>query len=263
MRAVPLATLKTGITRLRDKGGAQSTSLYDLVNGFVDDSGSPTIRPGTRQYHRITTSNTKGCATFNNKIVVFSHQVVDPGHDDFICMVLRHPTDPNALIEKIHYAKPFKGEMYVVAEFDDETTWHYSVKEPEAWQANHVYMEGGVVQPTVPNGYTYMATRLGPPNPLWAPNVERAVGDRVEPTEANGYYYEVTDTQGDNPKSGATEPTWIAAEGAIVYEDASGSTVTPPTYPGDGGPIYDNEDRYDNPGGSRPGSGTIDERSEQ
>lgn len=254
MRVVPLATLKTGITRLRDKGGAQATSLYDLVNGFVDDSGSPTIRPGTTALHHIAVPTTKGCATFKNRIVVFSHDVVDPGHDLFICMVLRHPTNSSAVIEKIHYAKPFKGEMYVVAEFDDGSTWHYSMKEPSSWEADHVYLEGAVIQPTTPNGYTYMAKRLGAPNPLWAPNVVRAVGDRVEPTVPNGYYYEVTATQGANPKSGPTEPTWVAAEGAVVYEDASGATVTPPTYPPAEGPVYDDDGRYDNPGGSRPGS---------
>lgn len=262
MRPVPLFSLKTGITRLRTKGGASAESLYDLVNGYVDDSGSPTIRPGTVGMHHLPTTGTKGAATFNNRIVVFAHTVIETGDDRFICMVLRHPTSPTTLIRTIHYAKPFMGEMFVVAEFTDGEVYAYSMKEPDSWAASTVYLEGQVVQPTTPNGFTYMATRLGAPNPLWAPNIVRAIGDRVEPTTPNGYYYEVTDVQGANPKSGATEPTWPAADGAVVYEDASGATTTPPTYPPTEGPGYDDADRYDNPGGSRP-SGPIDERGEQ
>lgn len=198
-----LASLKTGITRLRPKGGASPQSLYDCVNGYVDASGAPTGRPGTKRYHVIPTTGTKGCATFNNKIVVFANTVTDPDDDRFICIVLRHATDPASLIRKIHFAKPIAGALYVIAEFSDGAVFHYWIEEPDVWEADTVYMEGQLVSPTTPNGFTYMATRNGPPNPLWAAGVVREIGDRVEPTTANGYYYEVIDVvEGDTGGSG-------------------------------------------------------------
>lgn len=53
--------------------------------------------------------------------------------------------------------------------------------------------------------------------------------------------------------SGQTEPTWIAARGALVYEDASVGTPGGPTYPpAPSNPTLPGGDRYNNPGGNRP-----------
>lgn len=95
-----------------------------------------------------------------------------------------------------------------------------------------MYVAGDVIEPTTPNGYAYRATRFGSSYPLWAANVQRYVGESVEPTTADGYYYTVTDTVGDNPRSGATEPTWNAEAGAVTIEDVD--ITTPTTNPGSG-----------------------------
>lgn len=248
-----LSSLSTGITRLREKGGASPKSLYDLVNGFVDQSGAPVSRPGTMPKHRITTLGTKGLTTFKGKLIVFASDVIAPGSAEFRVLVLRHPTNDAATIKYIHYAKPIAGAMYVAAEFSDSEVFHYWLQEAPLWQANHLYLEGEIVQPAVPNGFTYMATRVGPPNPLWAPGVLRTVGDKVEPTTRNGYYYQVTITQGDSPASGQVEPKWIAEDGALVYEDVSGTDPPPDTFaPVPVAPVSPVAPRYSNPGGSRP-----------
>jgi hypothetical protein len=45
----------------------------------------------------------------------------------------------------------------------------------------------------------------------------------------NDFYYTVVDTQGTNPRSGSTEPTWPTEDGAQVFEDADGAADTPPS----------------------------------
>ena len=40
MRAIPLTTIKSGINRLRTKGGARADTLYDLLNGYVTEAGT-------------------------------------------------------------------------------------------------------------------------------------------------------------------------------------------------------------------------------
>jgi len=259
-RPVVLASLKTGITRLREKGGANPQSLYDLVNGYVDESGSPTSRPGVKAFHAIGSTGTKGMTTFKGKVIVFANTVTDPGDARFQCLVLRHPTDPAALIRTIHYSRPIAGALYVIAEFDDDAVYHYWMQEAPVWQANTIYFEGQLVQPSVGNGFAYVATRPGEPNPVWAPGVLRAVNDIVEPTVANGYKFTVQSTQGDSPSSGTTEPTWNAEDDALTYEDVSTATPSTPTYPTPvTTPLPVDPGRYSNPGGTRPPNSNINE----
>ena len=108
----------------------------------------------------------------------------------------------------------------------------------------------GIVAPSTPNGLAFQAQRLTDPNVAWAPNVNRAIGDVVEPTVYNDYYFTVVDTQGDNPRSGATEPAWPTTPGAQVIEDADGSLTAPttPTQMPDptATPAPATADRYDN-----------------
>jgi hypothetical protein len=256
VRSFALTTVKAGMTRLRDKGGANKDSLYTLDNAYVTASRSVKPRPGAKRAYTLP-AGTKGLMAFRDHLHVFSSEIVTSTDPFIIIDVLRHPDEnSSATLTHIHFAQPFLGYPYVVAEFsdDDETFYHFWLQETGLWLANHVYIEGEVIQPTVPNGYAYQATRLTPAAPLWAPNEPRATGDTVEPTTANGYQYEVIDTIGTNPASGSTEPAWIAEDGAIVYEDVTGQTGGGGTTP-DGGsttPPPDVQERYRNQGGYNP-----------
>lgn len=58
--------------------------------------------------------------------------------------------------------------------------------------------------------------------------------------------------------SGQIEPTWIAADGALVYEDVQLTAPSGPTYAGPGTSLPPDIDRrYGNPGGSRPITGFL------
>lgn len=256
MRLELLASLKTGMTRLRQKGGASATALYDLLNGWIDQSGSPQARQGTTPIHRLPPL-TKGLCFFKGKMVVFSHVPTDPGHEDFVCIVLRHPDGNETPIQRIWFSEPFVGQLYIVAEFVNGDVYHYWAIDADTWQADTFYLQGGLVQPTVPNGLTYSAARVGEPGPAWQAGVARQVGDIIEPTVYNGFYYECVATYGDSPASGATEPTWPTTTGAQVTEETSGNNVAPPVSGGVPPPGGSVPPGYENPGGSRP-PGTIE-----
>ena len=264
MRSFEITSAKQGITRLRNKGGASKDSFYTLKNCYVTADRSVVPRPGTR-LDTVLPAGTKGLMMFRGKLYVFSAEPMVVANPKYVVMVLQHP-DPasTAALAKIHFAQPFLGFPYVVASFDDDPTryYHYWLQGTGSWQANKAYVQGEVVQPTTPNGYTYSAQRLTTPNPVWTPGTAVTIGDKKEPTVANGYYYEVIDTAGTNPVTGSTEPAWIAEEGAIVYEDVNGTSTgaggssTPPAVPPSVG------DRYGNQGGSGVRR-TRDTRSEQ
>lgn len=239
-RSVVLNTLRGGINRLRQKGGASAQVLYDLLNGYVTADNSVESRPGT-ETHATLPAGTKGLMAFAGDLVVFSHtaQTVPAG---YACEIVVHPTAPSTPVLEIHFAGPFLGYPYVVVEFEDLTCWHYWLQRRDPWAATTDYMLGDVVEPSTPNGFAYRAHRLNAPEALWAADVPRALGDRVEPTTANGFVYEVTDVTGASPKSGTTEPDWPAQDGATVIEDTdltpttdpgSGSTTAPDTLPQD------------------------------
>lgn len=223
MRPVPLTVLKGGINRLRTKGGARSDSLYDLLNAHLTEKGTVKGRPGTT---RTTTlpAGTKGLTSFQGALHIFSSatMVVPSG---YVLHVLAHPdNDPVTTIalKKIHFAKPFMGFLYVVAEFVDDSVYHYWLQSGGVWQANHVYHHGDIVEPTVANGIAYQATRLSSPHPSWAPGVPRAVSNIIEPTVYNDFFYTVVEVIGANPVSGTTEPDWPQSPGARIFEDTEG-----------------------------------------
>ncbi|MGH8032028.1 MAG: hypothetical protein ACREO8_06590 [Luteimonas sp.] len=253
-RVVTLNALKAGISRLRTKGGADPSSLYDLVNGYVTQAGTVTSRPGTVN-KAILPVATKGLCAFKGQLFVFSDspKVVPVG---YACEVLIHPSDRTLTLTYIHYARPFLGFLYVVGEWSNGDIYHYWLQDAQAWQANHVYMLNAVVRPTSPNGFGYVAERLAAPGSVWTSGVTRATGDRVEPTVPNGFEYVVIEVYGGKPASGNVEPVWPTAGGGTVSEDTDGLPVTLPTI-GDGGaaePPPDVIDRYGNPGGSKPGT---------
>lgn len=233
-RQINLGSLTTGMTRLREKGSPSPNALFDLVNGYVDQSGSPVSRPGTPVRHTLP-PGTKGGTAFKGKIHVFAIVPIDPGDAMFAVDVLVHP-DPafSGSLSYIHFAKPFLGFLYVVAEFSDGSVYHFWLQQPAAWKANTVYGLNATVSPTVPNGLYYEAET--PVNaPAWQPNTAYVLGDTVQPTTPNGYVYTVSAVNGDNPGSGATEPVWPTSPGAQVFEEVDGTTV--PSNPTNGAPI--------------------------
>jgi hypothetical protein len=202
MYAFPLSQLTTGITRLRDKGGASPTSLYDLLNGYLDASGTPTSRDGTSVDAKLPTG-TKGLCTFQGKKHVFALTAINPGRSDYVVDILIHPNPAfTGTLKAIHFAKPFLGFLYVVAEFSDGNIYHYWLQSKAAWTANTIYKTGDAVRPTVVNA------------------------------------------DGTNPSSGATEPTWIASEGALVTEDVD--TSAQPSAPAPAASGSPAGSRYDN-----------------
>ena len=264
MRTFDISSAKQGVTRLRNKGGPAKDSFYTLKNCYVTADKSVVPRPGTR-LDTVLPSGTKGLMMFRGLLYVFSSEPLVIANPKYVCMVLQHPDPANSsALAKIHFAQPFLGYPYVVASFesDPENYYHYWLQNTGSWTANTFYTSGEVVQPTVQNGYTYSATRIGGPNPTWSAGTAVTVGMKLEPTVANGYYYEVIDTAGSNPVTGATEPAWIATDGAIVYEDVDGSAIAPPTPPPAPTVPPSVGDRYGNQGGSG-GNLTNESRSEQ
>lgn len=245
-RTVALNALKQGINRLRDKGGADPESLYDLENGYVTLSGTIQSRPGTTA-HATLPAGTKGLCAFDGALVVFSNaaKTVPAGYS---CEIIISPDDPALEVYEIHYAGPFLGYLYVAAEFTDGHVYHYWLQRRDAWQASTNYKLGDVVEPTVRNGYAYRAHRLGDPAVVWAANAPRAIGDVVEPTTPNGFEYTVIDTIGTSPRSGTVEPDWPAEDGATINEDADltagTATTTGTTTPSTTTVPADTLDRY-------------------
>lgn len=134
----------------------------------------------------------------------------------------------------IHFVGVILGELYVAAEFVDGTLKHYFLQEPDAWQANHVYALGELVQPTVPNGYYYQAP-AAVNAPAWASGTVYAVGDTVQPITPNGWTYTVVEVTGDSPTSGEEEPVWPTREGAQVFEGTDSTAVPANSTPPSGG----------------------------
>lgn len=250
-RDVALDALKAGINRLRTKGGADPSSLYDLVNGYVTIDGSSASRPGTRR-KSVLPADTKGMMAFAGKLWVFSHAAAADPDSLVHVAVLSNPNDATQKIKAIHFAAPFMGYPYVAAEFDNGDVFHYWLQSSGSWKASAMYLRDAIVEPTTPNGLAYKAT--GGDNPAaWQAKTKYAVGDVVQPTVYNGWQYTVIEADGDNPTSSANEPEWLTTEGAQIIEDVDNTAQPkPPT-----GGSTPGGDRYNNPPGGRPPSGNT------
>lgn len=262
MRQIPLTTIKGGLTRLRTKGAALSDSPYDLKNGYVTAARTVRVRPGTFRDYELP-DGTIGLTAFDGKLHVFASEFVDYIDEDvFTLHILRSP-DGDLALSQIHFAKPFMGALYVVAEFADGGIYHYWIRTASDWEANTVYDLHELASPTAgaENGLVFRATRLGNPYPAWTAGAPRQIGDRIEPTTYNGLYFEVVEVCGSNPRSGSTEPDFDVEIGALVIEDVDGAgqpgSPTPPAPP-PGTNIGDEaERRYVRRGGD--GRGVIEE----
>lgn len=235
MAAVALTTGKQGINRYRIKGGAKPDTLYDAVNCYITVAGSARPRPGTVIDEQLP-DGTVGLMAYRGRLWVFSDHYIDmSAHPGYGMSVLTHPNEEGGTaptLVRVHFAEPFLGYPYVVAEWSDGAIYHYWLQgegdNPKVWEPNTTYELGEVIHPTTPNGWTYKANRLGPPGTPWAPRVERALNDVVEPTTPNGYEYVAVEVHGNPPRSGDVEPKWIAKDGAIVVEEADTAPNIPP-----------------------------------
>jgi hypothetical protein len=169
------------------------------------------------------------------------------------------PPLASSTLAVIHFAEPFLGALYVVAEFtdpyNDAYIAHYWLEAGEEWAADTEYAANEFVTPTTPNGFVYRATRYGNPYPAWTPGAPRTAGNGssvdasvIEPTEYNEYYYTAIATEGDNPRSGTVEPDWPIESGATIIENTDGfpsaSSVNPPTPPTPNTPQASTTERY-------------------
>ncbi len=247
MRSEALSTVNAGMTRLRRKGNASPSTLYDCLNGYITLASTIKARPGT-VIDTVLPAGTKGLVAHKGKLHVFSATPVVMTDDDYVSVTLRHPTSTTAAINNIHFAASFMGFLYVVAGFDDGSQWHYWAEELDAWQPATDYKVGDRVFPSVPNGYAYKATRADAPAIKWSPSVARTVGDVVEPTVQNGFDYTVIETTGTTPVSGLSEPIWPEVSGETVVEVAEiTDSPEPPTSGEDPPDLGTIDDRYDNP----------------
>jgi len=237
MRQQTLSTIKAGMTRLRSKGGASPDALYDLLNGHVTVAQTVKSRPGTRLAHTIP-AGCKGLVWFQGRFVVFSHVPVASADPRVKVEVLPHPDDDEdhkTPLKAIHYALPFLGHLYVVAEFVDGVTRHYWLQTGPRWQPDAMYQAGDLARPaTGDRGLVYVALNTHDGLPLWQPDVSYQVGDVVLPTVYTGYRYVVTEVHGERARSGEVEPLWPAVPDATVDEDADDSPRAATPTPGGG-----------------------------
>lgn len=251
----------SGMTRLRVKGGASGDTLYELTNAFVNADRMPQRRPGTSVSAHLTgaqSGKTHGLVPFAGQLYTFT---ISPGAalvgPPLSVVVLPYPTatPPGGVdIRQIHFAQAYMGKLYVTAEFTDGVIADYWLQNPAAWMASTIYLDGQLVQPTVPNGLYFRATLQDPP-PAWQANKEYSTLDVVQPSTYNGFEYAAISLLPASPStSGAVEPTWPTTVGALVIDSTSGIGSSQPPEPPETlpppPPGRESGGRYSNPGGT-------------
>ena len=236
MRPYPLGTLSAGINRLKVKGNASRTQLYDLVNAYITQEGTIVPREGTIRDQALN-SSTVGLCALDGLLNVFSTSLVTVP-TGYLCNILLNPNDNSQAIKKIWFAKPFMGFLYVVAEFMNGDVWHYWLQSNGTWSANTVYKTGNIIEPTVRNGLAYLAVRDLAVNSTWQPETTVTLNQIVEPTEYTGYVYKATSVLGSTPHTSSVEPTWPTTINGTVQEfgdfDTSSTDAGTTNVSGDG-----------------------------
>jgi hypothetical protein len=218
VRAYPITTLKGGINRLRVKGGASADSLYDLQNAWIDNAGSVQPREGTLRTATLD-SSTVGLAAANGKFNIFSSSFSTATlPTNYILNVLSNPNNTTASPTIIWYAKPFMGFLYVVAQFSDNSIFHYWLQNSGTWTSSTDYTSASIVLPPTLNGIAYQGVRDFPQQSLWTPETIITSGSYVEPNTATGFAYQAVATTGSPVHTGAVEPVWPTVAGGIIQE---------------------------------------------
>lgn len=226
LRPETLSAVGAGMTRLRVKGGASKESLYELNNGYVAASKAPTQRPGTRWKFNFAdpalskaanAGKTKGLVAFKGIVYTFAANtspIITSGSGTYVIVPLHHPNGTSSQLKAIHFAKPFMGLLYVVAEFLDGAIAHFWLQNPTAWKAGTIYQANQLVQPTTPNGLYYKAVQLANPQ-SWTALLQHYQYDYVQPSTYNGFQYQALYLQGAvNPPTTTTASFTIPAVGS-------------------------------------------------
>lgn len=223
-----LGNFKTGMDRSSRRGGKDGAQrLWLLQNAYLNERGEAVPRPGLQ--HVATVTNSAGLYGWQGQLHVFHEDdtFVDPSNPLVAAHKVPYPlanAPDDVHLTTVHFVGVILGQLYLANEYADGTIRHFWLQNPAAWQPNHIYGLGELVQPTVPNGYYYQAPTSSPVQG-WVAGTVYALGDKVQPTTPNGYVYTVVDITGDSPTSGDTEPTWPAKDGAQVFEGIEQASV--------------------------------------
>lgn len=142
----------------------------------------------------------------------------------FKANLLRHPTT-DQVVSKIHYGDVFNGNLYVVAEYADASTWHHYLEDTGAWAASTTYTKGNYRRPLVVNGFNYEVSDVSIGVTAWAAATAYAVGTFRRPIVSNTLRYEVTAISGTGT-SGAVEPVWPITAGATIIDNPGANQIT-------------------------------------
>ena len=160
MRPYPLTVLNGGINRLRVKGGASASQLYDLQNAYITNAGSIVPREGTTRTATLNTA-TVGLAAANGTFNIFSSTYTTVGiPTGYTLNVLQNPINTTASVTKIWFAKPFMGFEYVVAQFSDNSVYHYWLQNDGTWTSSTDYTTASIVLPPVRMASPIKACRI-------------------------------------------------------------------------------------------------------
>ena len=204
---------------MRVKGQARANMLYDLLNGYITNAGSVSIREGTFLSATLSSASV-GLMAMDGDFNVFSTSFIDVPAG-YVDNVLYDVNDPSASLVRIWFAKPFLGFPYVIAEFSNGDIITFWLQNNGTWEPSTVYFTGSIVTPDTPNGLAYAAIRDSLVNPSWTPNTAVTLGEMVEPTEYTGFAYRavaVSAAPGTTPFTSSTEPTWPTVAGGTVQE---------------------------------------------